>query len=240
VRAGAVRHDDVVTPIEPGEESGRGRDRALAFSDGVFAIAITLLVLNLKVPHLSGPNLGEQLAHALKKEGGVIIGFVISFYVIARYWLVHHRMSLRLRRVDIPFLVINLVFLAFIVFLPFPTEVLGLYGETTTAVVLYAGTMVVVGSLSGLLWEYARRAHLIGTLTPAERREGWQRSITPVVIFAASIPIAFASATVAQLSWLLLVGTQVVRHARLRRAPRGSVHAGGAGGTPDAAAGRGT
>jgi uncharacterized membrane protein len=234
VRGGAVRHDDVVTPIEPGEESGRGRDRALAFSDGVFAIAITLLVLNLKVPHLSGPNLGDQLAHALKKEGGVIIGFVISFYVIARYWLVHHRMSLRLRRVDVRFLIINLVFLAFIVFLPFPTEVLGLYGQTTTAVVLYAGTMVVVGSLSGVLWEYARRANLIGTLTAAERREGWQRSITPVVIFAASIPIAFASATVAQLSWLLLVASNLVRHVAPRR---GSVHAAEAGGTPDAPAG---
>ena len=193
-----------MTQTEVGE-SGRGRDRALAFSDGVFAIAITLLVLNLKAPHLSGPNLDRQLQHALKQDGDVVLGFVLSFYVIARYWLVHHRMSLRLRRVDGRFLTINLVLLAFVVFLPFPTEVLGLYGSTTTAVVLYAGTMVIVGSLSGLLWEHAARAGLLGTVTAAERRENERRSLVPVVVFGISIPIAFASPSAAQFTWLLLV-----------------------------------
>ena len=151
-------------PNDP-EEYGRGRDRVLAFSDGVFAIAITLLVLNLKVPHLSGRHLDAQLRHALGQEGGTLTGFVISFFVIARYWAVHHRLSLRLRRVDGRFIVMNLVLLAFIVFLPFATEILGLYGSTTTAVVLYASTMVAVGVLSAALWEYAVRAYLTTNLS---------------------------------------------------------------------------
>ncbi|HEV2311020.1 MAG TPA: TMEM175 family protein [Acidimicrobiia bacterium] len=205
-----------MTPTEP-EESGRGRDRAFAFSDGVFAIAITLLVLNFKVPHLSGPNVGRQLVHALEKERNVLIGFVISFYVIARFWLTHHRLSLRLRRVDGRFLTINLVLLSFIVFLPFPTEVLGLYGSTITAVVFYAGTMVCVGGLSLALWEYARLAHLMPPMSAAELRDSRQRGGALVVVFATSIPIAFVSTTAAQLWWALLVANQVLRRTALGR-----------------------
>jgi len=224
-----------VTPTEP--EGGRlGRDRALAFSDGVFAIAITLLVLNLRVPHVSGHNLDEQLRHELSKEGGVLIGFAISFYVIARYWLVHHRMSLRLRLVDGRFLIINLVLLAFIVFLPFPAEILGIYGSEATAVVLYAGTMVVIGLLSLALWEYARRAHLMGAMSDLELRENRRRSAIPVVVFATSIPLAFVSTNGAKLWWLLLVLSPVLRGAveRRRPHPRATPAASTSRGRPDA------
>ena len=207
-----------MTPTEP-EESGRGRDRALAFSDGVFAIAITLLVLNLKVPHLSGPNLDQQLRHFLSQQGGVLIGFVISFAVIARFWLTHHRMSLRLRAVDGRFLAINLVLLAFIVFLPFPTEIMGLYGRTTTAVVLYASTMVVVGGLSLTLWEYAHRTGLITPASATELRETNRRVLTLIVVFATSIPIAIANPTAAKLWWLLLVVPPLFRHGAVWRRP---------------------
>jgi len=208
-----------VTPAEP-EESGRGRDRALAFSDGVFAIAITLLVLNLKTPHVSGPNTGGKLLDALGNERGVLIGFAISFYVIARFWLTHHRLSLRLRRVDGRFLVTNLLLLAFIVFLPFPTELLGLYGGTTAAVVLYAGTMVCVAGLSLVLWEYARRTHLMAPMSAAELRENHERAVVPVVVFAISIPLAFASTTAAQLSWVLLVAVYLFRRTAVWRGLR--------------------
>jgi len=207
-----------VTPTEP--EGGRlGRDRALAFSDGVFAIAITLLVLNLRVPHVSGHNLDEQLRHELSKEGGVLIGFAISFYVIARYWLVHHRMSLRLRLVDGRFLIINLVLLAFIVFLPFPAEILGNYGSEVTAVVLYAATMVAIGALSMTLWEYASRAHLMGPMTEPERRENRRRSAIPLVVFGTSIPLAFVSTSAAQVWWILLVLYPLLRAGVERRRP---------------------
>jgi len=213
-----ARHDDAVTPTEP-EEHGRGRDRALAFSDGVFAIAMTLLVLNLRVPHVSGHNLDQQLRHELSKEGGVLIGFAISFYVVARYWLVHHRMSLRLRLVDGRFLVINLVFLAFIVFLPFPAEILGNYGSEVTAVVLYAATMVAIGALSMTLWEYASRAHLMGPMTEPERRENRRRSAIPLVVFGTSIPLAFVSTSAAQVWWILLVLYPLLRAGVERRRP---------------------
>lgn len=232
MRAGAARHDEAVTPTEP-EEHGRGRDRALAFSDGVFAIAITLLVLSLRAPHLSGPHLDSQLRHALQKDGDVLLGFAISFFVIARFWLIHHRMSLLLRRVDGRFLVINLVFLASIVFLPFPTEVLGLYGGTTTAVVFYAATMVCVGGLSYALWRHAGDARLMAPMSEPERREAIERSVIPAVVFATSIPIAFATTTGAQLWWLLLLVSHRLRRTRAwRRFTHAPAAASGQDGAP--------
>jgi uncharacterized membrane protein len=224
-----------VTPTEP-EEHGRGRDRVLAFSDGVFAIAATLLVLNLKAPHLTGADLDQQLRHALGKEGGVLVGFVISFYVIARYWMVHHRLSLLLRRVDGRFIMINLVFLAFIVFLPFPAEIIGLYGGTVTAVVLYSATMVAIGVLSLTLWEYAFRVQLTGPVPAGTVQASRTRSLIPITVFGSSIPLAFVSPSAAQAWWVLLVAYPVLekgfvmrRHRRAGPPRAPSIPAGGPG-----------
>ena len=188
------------------DERGRGLDRVVNFSDAVFAIAITLLVLNLKVPHLTGRNIDHRLVDALGHDAGLLAGFVISFFVIARYWMSHHRLSILLRRVDTPFIVLNLLFLAFIVFVPFPTEVIGVYGGTTTAAVFYAATMVPTGLLSWATWEYALRSGLddgrapAGTLRQARLRSGYL-----VTVFAISIPVAFADPAAAQVMWALLV-----------------------------------
>jgi uncharacterized membrane protein len=188
------------------DERGRGLDRVVNFSDAVFAIAITLLVLQFRVPHLTGHDINHRLLDALGHEGGLLAGFVLSFFVVARYWMSHHRLSILLHRVDTPFIVLNLVFLGFIVFVPFPTEVLGAYGATTTAVVFYAGTMVTTGLLSWATWEYALRNRLDDGRAPAgTRRDAARQSGTVVLAFAASIPVAFADAGAAQFIWVLLI-----------------------------------
>jgi TMEM175 potassium channel family protein len=187
------------------EEQGRGLARILAFSDGVFAIAITLLVLNLKVPELAGShNLDQRLLHALGHDGGLFIGFVVSFYVVARFWISHHALSLILRRADARFITLNFVFLALIVFVPFPTELLGVYGDTTTAVVLYAATLVATSVLSAVLWSYAYDHGLTDPKTPDPRRDAWMRAGLTTAVFGASIPIAFVSTGAAKTSWVLL------------------------------------
>src|SRR5258708_20494921 len=113
------------------DESGRGLDRTIGFSDGVFAIAITLLVLNFRVPQVPSHGVDAHLLDALTDETGTLTGFVVSFYVVARFWIAHHRLSVLLRRVDSTFIALNLVFLGAIVFLPFPTEILARYGHST-------------------------------------------------------------------------------------------------------------
>jgi uncharacterized membrane protein len=199
-----------VAHAETGER-GRGLDRVLAFSDGVFAIAITLLVLNFRVPHLTGRDVNQQLLDALTREGGLLIGFVISFYVVARFWVSHHRLSLLLREVDSAFIILNLAFLALIVFLPFPTEIIGQYGDTTTAVVFYAGALCITGTLSWALWEYAFRYRLLDPATsPQVRRAGAVRALVLVGAFGSSIPFAFLDAGAAKFAWLLLLALPLV------------------------------
>jgi uncharacterized membrane protein len=193
------------------DERGRGLDRAINFSDGVFAIAITLLVLSFRLPNVSSHGADSHLLDALANEWGTFVSFAVSFYVIARYWMTHHRLSILLRRVDPTFIGLNLVFLAFVVFLPFPTEVLGVYGETRTAVVFYAAALTVTGLLSTAMWQYAASRGLMDPrLTATWRRGSWIRGLTVPVVFATSIPIAFVDSNVAKYCWILLVAQRAV------------------------------
>ncbi len=153
------------------DERGRGLDHAITFSDGVFPIAITLLVLSFRVPTFL-PATSMRTSSTPTDESGILIGFALSFYVVARFWMTHHRLSVLLRYVDSTFIALNLVFLAFIVFLPFPTEVLGVYDGATTAVVFDALAMTITGLLSTAVWQYALTHRLMDDRVTAAWRRG--------------------------------------------------------------------
>jgi uncharacterized membrane protein len=111
--------------------------RLLALSDGVFAIAMTLLALDLKVPSLNGHVTSQELIHALAKQADSYWTFILSFYIIAIYWGAHRRL-MRSVTVFTPNLVRDTVFLLLIVAaMPFPTSVLAQYGSTPFALALY-------------------------------------------------------------------------------------------------------
>jgi uncharacterized membrane protein len=193
------------------DERGRGLDRVIAFSDGVFAIAITLLVLSFRVPHVVGShNQNHQVLEGLRNQSGTVLSFMLTFYVIARYWRAHHRLSLLLKQVDNRFISLNLIFLALIVVFPFPSEVLGLYGNTITAIVLYASTMVLIGALSTALWRYAFVAGLLDPGPKDLHREVWSRSALTAVVFGFSIPLAFVTTDGAKIVWLLLLASPLI------------------------------
>jgi uncharacterized membrane protein len=193
------------------DERGRGLDRTIGFSDGVFAIAITLLVLNFRIPQVGSHGVDAHLLDALGHETSIFVGFVLSFWVISRFWVAHHRLSILLRRVDSTFIALNLVFLAAIVIIPYPTEILGRYGSSKTAVVFYAATLTISGTLSGAVWWYAMRRRLVDErMTAQERREAVLRSLTTPLVFATSVPIAFINTEAAKYWWILLVGQRWV------------------------------
>ena len=129
----------------------------LAFSDGVFAIAMTLLVVGIAVPTLSDGDSIDELADALNDLAPNFISFFISFGVIGRYWIAHHQFFAMLARADGRLVGINLLYLAFVAFLPFPTALLGTYFENPLSVSLYA---VMVAIISGLEVVLFRHAHL--------------------------------------------------------------------------------
>src|SRR4051812_1828488 len=160
--------------------------RLVAFTDGVFAIAITLLVLNFDEP--PGPD--SEILHQLTDQWPSLLAYFLSFVVIGRFWVVHHRVFAVVERLDAGILSLNLLYLAFIVLIPFTTEVLGDYSDTSEAVVLYGA---VLGLVAMANWLMIRHALLHEPIHPDHRARtepfaGRTALILPAV-FLASIPV---------------------------------------------------
>jgi TMEM175 potassium channel family protein len=186
-----------------------GRDsvefaRLLSFTDGLFAIAMTLLVVSLAVPTLSDSSSVGELADKLNDDSATFISFAISFAVIGRYWLAHHTYFSALARVDRRLIALNLVYLAFIAFLPFPTALLGTYFENPLSIAIYAVNVAVVSGMEVVLFSHAYRHDLLERKLPRDvYRFGVAMSLSPVLFFLISIPIAFISTTLAACTWFL-------------------------------------
>lgn len=139
--------------------------RLEAFSDGVFAVAITLLVLNIKIPGLDLPlsqlaadTGGKSLPAMLVAEWPMLVAYITSFATIGIMWLNHHRLFQHIKRTDTGLMLLNLLLLAFIVFVPVPTALLSEYLprlDLHTAAIVYTGTYVVTACCFNMLWRYA-------------------------------------------------------------------------------------
>jgi len=137
--------------------------RVEAFSDGVFAVAITLLVLDLRVP----PDIKEdKLLVSLLQAWPTYLAFVTSFATIGIMWINHHRLFTHIKRTNTMLLLLNLLLLLMIVFVPFPTALLADYITSTNqqlVALIYSGTFVVLAILFNLLWHYATyKGRLLG------------------------------------------------------------------------------
>jgi TMEM175 potassium channel family protein len=171
--------------------------RIEAFSDGVFAIAITLLVLEIHVPE--DPENG--LGHALLDQWPAYASYVVSFFVIGIIWINHHAVFDHLLRADRTLLFLNLLLLLWVALLPWPTNLIATYMEhggadERVAAVVYSGTMTAMGLSFGALWSYAsRRGRLLGeTLSPAEIRRLTRRFTVGTPIYLLSMLVALVSA----------------------------------------------
>jgi len=182
------------------DEHGRQFDRLVFFSDAVFAIAITLLVLDLRLP---------PAIHGEVRFDGVqdkILGFGLSFAVIGLYWLSHHHLFGRLKAEDAIVRIVNLAFLASIAFLPFPTSVIAEYPSTTGPVRFYALSVALVGIMHAALTAVARRPSL---LRAGETRGGTIRALiytlAPPAVFLASALVAGSDPGLATTMWWLVI-----------------------------------
>ncbi len=209
------------------DRAALGFERLVFFSDAVFAIAITLLVLDLRLP---------PPVHGVISLGGLIpklIGFGISFFVIGIYWLSHHRLFDGLKDQDGPVRVANLVFLAAIVFLPFPTSVVAEMPGSPGPVVAYALSVAAAGLLLVVLVLVARRP---GLMRPGETRGGtarWViRSLAAPLVFIATTLVAGRNATLAMLLWMAVAPTVPIFDQIGRMAQRRIDGAGKRGPTP--------
>jgi TMEM175 potassium channel family protein len=176
-------------------------DRVVFFSDAVFAIAMTLLVVGIGIPNATN----RTFEHALDDKIPEILSFFISFVVIGYYWLAHHRFFSQIVAVEQGIIMLNLVYLAAIAFTPFPTALVGKYEQFSITVILYALALGTASLLETAMFARAQRQGLFRQVLPRDvYRYGVIASLIPVVAFVVSIPIAFVDPTLALLSWLIV------------------------------------
>jgi TMEM175 potassium channel family protein len=183
-------------------------DRLVNFSDAVFAIAATVLVLSVHIPlDLKGPDLDEKLWDAFQDSLPQVLTYALSFFIIGRNWLAHHRMFRVIRRIDGRFIAINLILLGFIALLPFPTEAYGNYPGSKATLIVYAASISATGLASVALWWYASQDNrLIDPSTPRMWiTHAHLRGLSIPAVFLLSIPVALVSVTAAQITWALLI-----------------------------------
>ena len=185
----------------------RSFDRMLALSDGVFAFAITLLALDIILPSEVGITSNGALLGALGNETQSFVSFIISFFVVGTYWVEHHRIFRYVKRTDDRLLWINILFLFFIVLVPFATRVLEAFGTLQVAVALYASINAGTGVMAALMWRYASHGGRLteGLLSTQTMRRMQIRTLIAPAVFALSIPLSFIETTVSFVSWMLSI-----------------------------------
>ena len=178
------------------ETKSRGeaeRGRLEAFSDGVFAIAVTLLILEVKVGD-EGGSLAQRLRHAWP----TYVAYLISFAVIGIMWINHHNMLQAVHSVDHTILVANLAMLLVISFIPFPTKIVGehisqgTFDDKRTSVLLFGGTMVAASLVfPWLWWALTRRPELRQPqVTEAMVRAGMRRNLLGLPTYSTATLVA--------------------------------------------------
>jgi uncharacterized membrane protein len=189
------------------------KTRLEAFSDGVLAIAITLLVIEIHPPEI---HEGETLAHALWAQWPSYVAYLVSFLTIGVIWLNHHRVFEQVVRVDGPLLLLNLNLLLWTGLIPFPTAVvaehLGDGGEAAqTAAALYCGVLLVMGLAFGMLFAWVTHTdRLLRRLPPSEVvRAARRRFMLGLAVYAVALALSFVSAALA----LVLCGLMALYYA---------------------------
>jgi TMEM175 potassium channel family protein len=206
-----------------GHEPDLVLERLLFFSDAVFAIAMTLLVVDLHPPELAVSAPEASIASALTADLGQVLAFVISFVVVGLYWEGHVRIFGAVRATDRRLIGLNLAFLIWIAFMPYPTAILGGHEPTRLTVAFYAAVQVGAGLFEAAIWVYATRHPAIvrPSVDPDLARLVTAHILRGPVVFAASIVIALVSPWLGIASWALMIPAALVIDRRWGRTTGG-------------------
>jgi len=182
--------------------------RLVAFSDGVFGFAITLLITTIPFS-LAGlsPSPGtEQVEQHLLSLWPYLYSYILSFYIIGYYWIIHHRIFQRIIKIDTSLLWLNFTLLLFIVFLPVPTSFMSRYRDSAIITALYAAMQVLIWlayvSISWYAFSYRRLT--LPSLNQKATRHAELRALITLAIFALSIGLAFINPWLAKLAWITI------------------------------------
>lgn len=197
--------------IDPHSRESLGYERLVFFSDAVFAIAITLLALDIRLPSGREVLTNRDLLRALLDLQSNYLAFMISFLVIGSTWVRHHQRFSIFRQYNTRLIWLNLFLLMGVAFMPFPTAVLAEYGNRT-ATIFYALTISAIGLTQLLIWWYAASGNrlLDPTTTTKQIRHEMLSSLATPAVFILSIGVAFFNDNLARLSWLLLIPVMIL------------------------------
>lgn len=185
-------------------ESGLSFERIVFFSDAVFAIVITLLVLELKVPHIT-EHTESSLRHALVELLPRVAGFVISFLIVGLMWIEHHRIFRYIEDYDAGLLWRNLVLLLCVSFVPFPTALFSENFWSRTAFILYTASFGGVATAKLFIWRHAMKANLLkADVGAALQSRIARRSLAVPLACAVAIGLSLISILIAPLAFALI------------------------------------
>ncbi|MER5296736.1 TMEM175 family protein [Streptomyces pharetrae] len=192
-------------------------ERLIALADGVFAIAITLLVLDLTVPRGLNP---DQYREALRELLPDLGAYALSVMVLGGFWHGHRTIFRWVRQVDGQVVALSVLGLGAAALVPFPTRLISDYGREPVSVAIYAGAVAALGAThAGLVALLTRRPWLCGRVAPDEEFAHHIRDLSAtVVVFLVSIPLTLVLGAAAAWCWLLLVPLKVFMGRRARRA----------------------
>jgi uncharacterized membrane protein len=202
----------MVATEDRGRESGRDRDRIVNLSDGVCAIAITLLILDIHVPDIPENMVTSELPAALLALWPKYLGYLLSFVGISTFWMIHHSIFRPIRAYDRVLLYLNFLFLMVVAFVPFPTSLLGEYGNHQLPVAIYAATLAMGRLLlTALHWYSTKNDRLLDEApNPATVRFFLIRGLIIPAIFLLSIGISFFSVNAAIWTWFVMLAVDAI------------------------------
>lgn len=190
--------------------------RVESFSDGVFAFAITLLVLGFQVPDLRSAD-DQALSRALLGQLPQLIPYVTSFATIGIIWLNHHAMFHEVDHVEHGTLILSLLLLLVVSFIPYPTAVLGRYGPLRSSTVLYGLTLTLLGGTYTLLWRHIVRRKLTKVSKETRALQAkTRRNLIGTFGYPLGTAIAFGSPKTAMVIYLTLAMFYFVPERRTR------------------------
>lgn len=221
--AGGAAEDAAQDPREDLRDDLPGVARLLSLSDGVVAIALTLLVLQLTVPLLR-PHVADSasvLATRLSAQTAELFSYLIAFYVIAQFWLAHHRVFRHISGHDEGLAWWNFAFLLTITLMPFTSNLLGDYDGNPLAVDIFAANLLLASLASQAVVVYGRRRRLLDPSADPAMAVGRQRSLAVIGAVVLSMGVAWVDTDAAKYCWLLIaVGPWATTRWQARRAAR--------------------
>jgi uncharacterized membrane protein len=192
--------------VAPEEKKWMKTNRVEALSDGIFAIAMTLLVLGLTVPDATDPS-SDALRQLLADDWPKFLSFAKSFLLLAVFWVIHHKSFHSIIRVDENFVWINFLALMFVVLIPFSTSLEGRFPDNQLATVIFHTNMLVVGIIYYFLWFYATDKYRLVDENEYDKSRihvSRQRAMVMPLVAAIAIGLTFISPSWSSIAYALI------------------------------------